>query len=342
MKTKAPVPNRMLKAACGGMAAIVICVALPLSQRWAAAPPPVEAGALPREITRPEAPSLPGPVTQRRVFGSEPAHESSAEIPSADQNSRQSVETLRAHLALARSPAEKGMASCALIKTGTDEALQAWGEAVLGETDPAAIRSMMSALDNLDGEMGLQIITQLVELSDRPEIFDGLARTLSRMASSDTPQYLAELHQGPEAAAGQHDRALRLLGAIANPEAVPGLAGLLYQPDFGTDVSKQAAVSLGKIGNPASVIALAAAFNTLAPENFAQRHQTLEALASVSNPESATLLADLAANSPQPLIVGAAQDALQRLSAKDAATAESGTWLPSPDYLVGKFATPAR
>lgn len=347
MKTKAQGSNGLWKVACGGLAVIVICMALPLSQRWAAVPPAGEAGSLPRENAGQDAPSLAVPVAEHPMSGShpfsEPAHESVAEVIGSDPNSRPSVEALRARLASARSAAEKGTAASALIKSGADAALQAWGEAVIAETDPSTIRAMMSALDNLNGEIGLQIITQLVELSDRPEVFDGLARTLSRMATTDTPQYLAELHKGPDVPVGQQERTLRLLGAIANPEAVPGLAGLLYQPDFGADVTKKASVSLGKIGNPASVIALAAAFNALPPEHFAQRQQTLEALASVSNPESATLLTDLAANSPQPLVATAAQEALRRFPpAKGTVTDESQTWLPAPEYLAGKPATQER
>jgi thioredoxin-like negative regulator of GroEL len=315
---------------------MVIGMGLPLSTRWAAAPPVPEAESMAgRHGSRPST-SLIAEESPPTAIARRPLSEPSKGWP-IDQG------TTDARPYPARTADEKGRVADELVKIGTPASLQTWGQAVLSETDPEAIQAMMSALDNLNGEDNLEIVTQLVELSAGPEVFDGLARTLSRMANSDTAQYLAEIHAAPAVTPGQQERALRLLGAIANPEAVPGLAALLYQPDFGPAVTGQTAESLSKIGNPASVIALAGAVQTLPPEQFAQRQQALDALASTANPESAALLADLAANSPHPLIAAAARDALERLPARDTTAAPPPqTWLPSPEHLVGKAAPEER
>lgn len=332
MNAKPPACKRGWKivATCS-LAAIVFSAALPLSKRWAAVPAPT---------------GRPAPLDELPLAAGSPFPEQNkdrtARTAGADDSRSRNAEATQAGVHGRQTAVEKGRLADALIDTGAEAALQAWGQAVLAEGDPAAIRAMMGALDNLNGDAGLEIIMQLIELSDRPEVFDGLARTISRMAGPETPQYLAEMHAAPEVVAGQGDRVLRLLGAISNPEAVPGLARLLYQPDFGPDVTGQAALSLGKIGNSASVIALAGAFTALPAEMFAQRQQILEALARIANPESSTILADLAANSLQPLIAAAARDSLQRLpTSKDTAETDSLPWRPSPDSLVGKPAFPA-
>ncbi len=333
MKAITWIPNWARRGIFAGLILVGLAVALPLAKR------PVEPPAM---VQGESVTAVHGGDDARGGFVPSEAHPE-ARAPSIDAapepstRPAENVESTPERTALAKEAAQKGAVAEALVKIGSAEALRSWGKAVLQETDPENIRAMMAALDNLNGEAGLEIVTELVELSDRPEVFDGLARTLSRMANSDTPQHLAELSTQPEVVAGQHERALLLLAGISNAEAVPGLARLLHQPDFGTDVSGQASIGLGKIGNPAAVIALAAAFNSLPEERFAARQQAIQALASISNPESAALLSDLAANSTQPLIASAAKDALEKIpAAKIAAADEPKTWLPAPQFLTGK------
>ena len=257
-----------------------------------------------------------------------------------EHQTRPSLDLLRAELAAAETPEAKRAASDALIALNSEVALSAWGEALLQEKDPAARKAMMEALDSLNGEAAVEMITQLIELSGEPEVFEGVARTLSRMATADTAKYLAEIHHQATPGDARQERALRMLGSISNPASVPGLIQVAHQPVWGADVTGQAAVSLGKIGNPAAVTALAGAFDTLAPEHFAQRQQVLAAISGTTNQESRTLLSDLAAHSHQPLVAAAARDALKNLpppSAEEPATADAAS-VPAASELLGKAA----
>jgi len=246
-----------------------------------------------------------------------------------------SLTTLVQKLASARTPTEKRAISDALIALNTEEALQAWGKALLAETDPAARRAMLEALDTLQGEAAVEMITQLVELSADPDIIQATHRTLSRMATPDTIAYLSEMHAAAASDPVRQQRVLDVLAAIRNPAAVPGLIRLAHQPDLGSELTGQAFSSLGKIGDTASLLAMSNAFDTLPPEYFAQRQQVLQAISSIQNPASRAMLADLAANSHQPLIAAAAADAVKNLPAHSLADPDASA-MPSAQELIAK------
>lgn len=275
------------------------------------------------------------------------AHLSAVPSPAGPERDRQeekgratsSLEDTVRRLSSAASPEAKRAAADALIAMNTEEALSAWGRALLAEQDPAKRSAMMEALDNLNGELAVEMVTQLIDLSDAPEVFEGVARVLSRMATAETPKYLAEI--STRAAAGNpiRDRALRMLGAIENPAAVPGLVHVAHQPALGPDLTGPAFLSLGRIGDAAALTALTAAFDSLDPENFVQRQQAIAAIEAVTNPRSRAMLEDLAVNSPQPLVATAAAEALKHLSPADFADAEEAVLdIPVPGELVAKAA----
>lgn len=246
-----------------------------------------------------------------------------------------SLSSLLQSLATVRTAAEKRALSDALIAHGSDEALQAWGKALLAETDPAARRAMLEALDTLHGEAAVEMITQLIELSDDPDITQAVTRTLGRMANAATIEYLTEIHTAAAADPARQQRVLGVLGAISNPAAVPGLIRLAHQPALGTELTGQAFNSLGKIGDSASLLAMSSAYESLQPENFAQRQQVLQAISTIRNPGSRAMLEDLAANSQQPLVAAAAADALRNLPDTDS-TASDAQSMPSAQELVAK------
>ncbi|MBL9132151.1 MAG: HEAT repeat domain-containing protein [Verrucomicrobiaceae bacterium] len=272
--------------------------------------------------------------------GSSPAsasHQTAAPLPTTTptlQHSTSPLPELLQKLAAAHTAADKRALADTLIALGTEEALQAWGKALLAETDPAARRAMLEALDTLNGEAAVEMITQLIELSDAPEIVEAVTRTLSRMANPETVAYLAELHASGDPALQQ--RVLGVLGSISNPTAVPGLIRLAHQPALGTELTGQAFTSLGKIGDSASLLAMSSAYDTILPENFAQRQQILQSIATIRNPASRAMLEDLAANSTQPLIAATATDALRNLPAATSPLVGDASAMPSPQELIAK------
>jgi hypothetical protein len=104
---------------------------------------------------------------------------------------------------------------------------------------------------------------------------------------------------------------------------------------LGSELTGQAFSSLGKIGDPASLLAMSSAFDTLSPENFAQRQQVLQAISSIQNPASSAMLADLATNGPQPLIASAAAEAMKNLPAHTLATPDASA-MPTAQELIAK------
>lgn len=223
----------------------------------------------------------------------------------------------------ARTAAEKGALADALIGQGTEAAIQEWGRALLAETDPDCQRAMLDSLDTLNGEAAIEMITQLVEISEDPAVILAVTRALSRLATPDTIEYLSEIYaratENPEC----QQRVLDVLGSIRNPAAVAGLVMVANQPELGHQFTGQAFESLGKIGDPASLLAMRSAFDTLSPENFAQRQQVLQAISSIQNPASSAMLADLATNSLQPLIASAAAEAMKNLHAHTSANPDA-------------------
>lgn len=216
----------------------------------------------------------------------------------------------------ARTPFEKRNLADALINQGTEEALAIWGTALLRESDPAFRLAMLEALDHLNGEIGVEMVTSLLERSDEPDIAGAVKRTLSRLGTSDTVEYLSEIYLGAESDQMRRQHVLEAVGSIRNAAAVPGLVQVADQPELGHEFTGEAFSSLGKIGDPASLLAISSLCETLSPEHFVQRHQALLAIASIRNPESRAVLEELAANSAQPAVAIAAADALQNLSSQ--------------------------
>lgn len=248
-----------------------------------------------------------------------------AEMPANQRASRSmshlALPELRLKLAdpVALTLEDKRAVADALIDLGTEEALQAWGQALLAEKDPSARAAMLEALDMLTGELAVEMITQLVAISDAPEILDAVARTLSRMANRETVKYLTEIHAAAAPGDDTQERVLRVLGTITNPTAIPGLIEVALQPALGADLTGQAFKSLGTIGNPDALDALTKAYDALSPDDFAQRRQVLDAIATIRNPDSSVILQSLAEHNHQPLIAGAAEDALNLMKSSLAA-----------------------
>jgi HEAT repeat protein len=212
-----------------------------------------------------------------------------------------------------RTAAEKRALADALIGRGTEAAIQEWGRALLAETDPDCQRAMLECLDTLNSEAAIEMITQLVEISEDPVVTLAVTRALSRLATPDTVEYLSEIYARATENPACQQRVLDVIGSIRNPAAVAGLVMVANQPELGNAFTSQAFDSLGKIGDPTCLLAMMSAYQTLLPEHFVQRHQALHAIASIQNPDSISLLQELAANATMPAIAVVAADALQNM-----------------------------
>jgi HEAT repeat protein len=209
-----------------------------------------------------------------------------------------------------------------MILSNTEADLRAWAEILLVEKDPVRRAALLEALDLLQGEASLEMITQLITLSGEADVTAALIRTLGRAANPDTVQHLVEIHASAESASPERRRVLEVLGSITNPYAVPGLVELAGKPSLGEDVTGRAIISLSKIGDKAAMSGLVDAYESLAP-NAAQRPQILEGISSSSNPASRPFLEMLASSSPFPEVVTAAKQGLNNLAGGDSLPAAS-------------------
>ncbi len=203
-----------------------------------------------------------------------------------------------------------------MILSNTETELRDWAEILLAEKDPARRVALLEALDLLQGEASLEMITQLITLSGEADVTAALIRTLGRAANPDTIHHLVEIHASAKQASPERRRVLEVLGSITNPYAVSGLLDLAGNASIGEDLTGRAITSLSKIGDKAAMSGLVDAYESL-PPNAAQRPQILEGIGSSANPASRPFLEGLASSSPFPEVVTAAKQGLKNLAGAD-------------------------
>jgi HEAT repeat protein len=165
-----------------------------------------------------------------------------------DSNAPSSVSELAAALKTATTRDEKAALCDQLITLGSDEALQAWSNAVHAERDPSVRLHMAAALDALSSSTGLELVTSALAFATDETVLDAVNRTISRTAEAETVAHLTELVNQPELRPGQQARALAALSHIENHAATAALAQAATSSEFA--VRKASAASLALIGTP--------------------------------------------------------------------------------------------
>ncbi|MBV6500580.1 MAG: hypothetical protein CJBNEKGG_03061 [Prosthecobacter sp.] len=209
-----------------------------------------------------------------------------------------------------------------MILSNSETDLRVWAEILLTEKDPARRAVLLEALDLLQGEASLEMITQLISLSGDADVTAALARTLGRAATPDTIQHLAEIHASAKPGSPERRRVLDVLGSITNPHAVPGLVDLAGKPSLGEDVTGRAITSLSKIGDKAAMSGLVDIYESLPPD-APQRPQIIEGIGSSTHPASRPFLKDIVLNNPLFELVTAAKKGLQNLPEPSASSTPS-------------------
>ncbi|MFN0079194.1 MAG: HEAT repeat domain-containing protein [Prosthecobacter sp.] len=215
-------------------------------------------------------------------------------------------------LASAASAEEKAMLCDALVQIGTDEAMQAFANAVLTEKDPATRGTMLSALDATSKPAALELATSFLSITNDPTVLSAVNRTLARMGNADTVQFLTELYAENEAVAGQRQGVLSALGSLRNPQVVTTLGALVSQSPV-AEISQAGSLSLSKIGTADALTSLVEALGQLPESRVAEREAVIQQISAIRNPESAALLASLATTSTDLLIQHAASEALKQI-----------------------------
>ncbi len=156
-----------------------------------------------------------------------------------------------------------------LIALGTDEAMQAWSDAVHAEPDSMTRLHMAAALDALSTDNGLELVTSALAFATDETVLDAVNRTLARSATADTIAHIVELATGSELRPGQQQRGLAALEQITNAYATEGLAQAALNPN--PDVRRAAAASLAGMDSPEAAQALLHVLAQLPAEALIER-----------------------------------------------------------------------
>lgn len=203
-----------------------------------------------------------------------------------------------------------------MILSNSEANLRVWAELLLAERDPARRAALLEALDVLSDEGSIEMITQLISLTDEGDVNAALARTLSRAANPDTLQHLTEIYAESMPGSRQRERVLELIAGVTNPYAIPGLVNVAGNPSLDKEITERAITSLSKIGDESALEGLVKTYESW-PSDSLQRKDVLKGIASSYNDHSRPYLENLAASSPVPEIVIAAKKALKNLVGDD-------------------------
>lgn len=193
-----------------------------------------------------------------------------------------------------------------MILSNSEENLRVWAELLLAEKDPVRRAALLEALDVLSGEGSIEMITQLISLTDAADVNAALARTLSRTANPDTLQHLTEIYAESMPGSRQRERVLELIAGVTNPYAIPGLVNVAGNPSLDKEITQRAITSLSKIGDESALEGLVKTYESWPPDSL-QRKDILRGIAYSYNDKSRPYLENLAASNPNPEIVTAAK-----------------------------------
>ena len=203
-----------------------------------------------------------------------------------------------------------------MILSNTEQNLRIWAELLLAEKDAARRATLLEALDLLLGEASIEMITQLITLTDMPDVNAALARTLSRTANPDTLQHLTEIYAEAMPGSRQRERVLELIAGVTNPYAVSGLVEVAGNASLDKEITERAIISLSKIGDEAALDGLVRTYDSW-PADSLRRKDVLQGIASSYNSDSRPYLENLAASSTVPEIAIAAKKALKNMLGED-------------------------
>lgn len=202
------------------------------------------------------------------------------------QKTNRSISDITTELKAATLRTQKASLCDELIALGTDEAMQAWSDAIHAEPDSMTRLHMVAALDALSTDNGLELVASALAFATDETVLEAVNRTISRSADPDTIAHIVELATGSELRPGQQQRALTALEQITNAYATEGLAQAALNPN--PEVRRAAATSLAQMDSPEAAQALLNVLAQLPSEALIERGTLRHHLAEM--PAAASLL----------------------------------------------------
>ena len=159
---------------------------------------------------------------------------------------------------------QKGEWADQIAGVGGREAIELLVALAVGEQDEESLRAILEAFKGLSDPQDLLLLASVVTATPDFRILEAATEMISRSATPEIVDYLAELSRQPPLQPTQGFAALWMIERIQNPEAIRGLAKLANQAPE-PDLARAAAVALARLGGPLA--------ESVLTESAGDRHQ---------------------------------------------------------------------
>ena len=159
---------------------------------------------------------------------------------------------------------QKGEWADRIAGVGGREAIELLVDLAVGEQDEESLRAILEAFKGLSDPQDLLLLASVVTATPDFRILEAATEMISRSATPEIVDYLAELSRQPPLQPTQGFAALWMIERIQNPEALRGLAKLANQAPE-PDLARAAAVALARLGGPLA--------ESVLTESAVDRHQ---------------------------------------------------------------------
>ena len=144
---------------------------------------------------------------------------------------------------------QKGEWADQIAGAGGREAVELLVALAVGEQEEASLQAILEAFKGLSDPQDILLLASVVTATPDFRILEAATEMISRSATPEIVDYLAELSRQPPLQPTQGFAALWMIERIQNPEALRGLAKLANQAPE-PDLARAAAVALARLGGP--------------------------------------------------------------------------------------------
>ncbi len=160
-----------------------------------------------------------------------------------------SLESMAEALRSTPDAGQKGDWADRIAAVGGREAVERLVNLATDGQDEESLRAILEAFKGLSDPQDILLLASAVTVTSDFRILEAATEMISRSATTEVVEYLAELSRQDPLQPTQRFAALWTIERIQNPEAIRGLAKLVQQAPE-PDLARAAAVALGQLGGP--------------------------------------------------------------------------------------------
>ncbi len=144
---------------------------------------------------------------------------------------------------------QKGEWADRIAAVGGRDAVEQLVTLATGEQDEESMQAILEAFKGLSDPQDILLLASASTATSDFRILEAATEMISRSATPQVVEYLAEISRQPPLQPTQRFAALWAIERIQNPEALRGLAKLVHHAPE-PDLARAAAVALARIGGP--------------------------------------------------------------------------------------------